>query len=73
MTLHFLRIALETVFALVVVVLVLEVATRKTIVAGRFVGPKERPLSFWLWLAFDVLAVWFVARLVLDFGGSLWP
>jgi hypothetical protein len=73
MTLHFLRIALEVVFALVVAVLVLELATRKTIVAGRFVGRKDRPLGFWLWLAFDVLAVWLAAHLVLAFGGSLWP
>jgi len=73
MTLHFLRIALEVVFGLVVIVLVLELANRKTIVAGRFVDRKERPLSFWLWLAFDVLAVWLAAHLVLAFGGSLWP
>ena len=73
MTLHFLRTALQVLFALAAAVLVLQIAKRKVIVAGRFVSPKERPLSFWLWLAFDVLAVWFVARLVIEFGGSLWP
>jgi hypothetical protein len=73
MTLHFLRMLLEGVFALAVGVLLLEVGKRKTIVAGRFVGPRDRPLTFWLWLAFDVLAVWLAAHLVLEFGGSLWP
>jgi len=54
-------------------VLLLEIGHRKTLVAGRFIGPRERPLSFWLWLAFDILAVWFAAHLVLAYGGSLWP
>jgi hypothetical protein len=73
MTVHFLRMLFEGLFALAVGVLLLEIGKRKTIVAGRFIGRKDRPLSFWLWLAFDVLAVWFAAHLVLEFGGSLWP
>jgi hypothetical protein len=73
MTVHFLRMLFEGLFALAVGVLLLEIGKRKTIVAGRFVGPRDRPLSFWLWLAFDVLAVWFAAHLVLEFGGSLRP
>ncbi len=73
MTLHVLRMLLEGVFALAVGVLLLEIGKRKTLVAGRFVGPRDRPLIFWFWLVFDVLAVWFAAHLVLEFGGSLWP
>ncbi|HEY7808692.1 MAG TPA: hypothetical protein VIC34_15970 [Croceibacterium sp.] len=73
MTVHFLRMLLEGVFALTVGVLLLEIGKRKTLVAGRFVGRRDRPLIFWLWLAFDVLAVWYAAHLVLEFGGSLWP
>ena len=57
MTIHFIRMIFEGVFALTVCVLLLEIGHRKTLVAGRFIGPRERPLSFWLWLAFDILAV----------------
>ena len=73
MTVHFLRMALEALFAMMVLLLVVEIAKRKTMVAGRFVGPKERPVWFWFWLAFDVMAVWYAAHLVLELGGSLWP
>jgi hypothetical protein len=73
MTLHFIRLLFEGLFALAVGVLLLEIGKRKTIVAGRFIGPKDRPAWFWFWLTFDVLAVWFAAHLVLEFGGRLWP
>jgi hypothetical protein len=73
MTIHFIRMIFEGLFALTVCVLLLEIGHRKTLVAGRFIGPRDRPLSFWLWLAFDILAVWFAAHLVLAYGGSLWP
>lgn len=73
MTPQVLKMLLEGLFALAVGVLLLEIGKRKTLIAGRFVGPRDRPLSFWLWLAFDVLAVWYAAHLVLEFRGTLWP
>lgn len=54
--------------------LAFQLAKRKVLVGGRFVSLRERPASFWLWLAFDVLVLVVAWRLLEWISrGKLWP
>jgi hypothetical protein len=74
MTRHGLTLMMEFAVMLPLATLGLQLAKRKTLVGGRWVGPKERPAAFWLWLAFD-FAVLVVGWRLLELadGGRLWP
>jgi hypothetical protein len=73
MTRHGVTIMVEFAVLWPLATLVFELAKRKTLVGGRFVGWREQPWAFWLWLAFDMAVLVLVWRLLEWIGGGrLW-
>jgi len=73
MTRHGVTIMVEFAVLWPLATLIFQLARRKALVGGRFVGWRERPAAFWLWLAFDVAALVLAWRLLEWIGGGrLW-
>jgi hypothetical protein len=73
MTRHGITIMVEFAVLWPLATLAFQLARRKALVGGRFVGWRERPRAFWLWLMFDVAVLVLVWRLLEWVGrGRLW-